>query len=122
MPIDIQVQAVIEQIEALASKAVPGAEWFKVDDLNQVSFIDQSAAKLISALTPDTVLALCKLAAKGLEVDSVVSQLHADVMNIQCDESKANEEFTDRRTAYLHAHRDARHAAAELVAGAFIGE
>jgi hypothetical protein len=122
MPIDIQVKAVIDQIEALASKAVPDAEWFNADDLAQVSFIDQSAAKMISVLPPDIVLALCKLAAKGLEIDSVISQLHADVMNIQCNESNANDEYSDRRTAYLHAHRDARHAAAELVSVAFSGD
>lgn len=43
-----------------------------------------------------------------------VPDLHDAIMNLPCDDSKANEEYNDRRSAYKHGHRDARHAAAEL--------
>lgn len=38
--------------------------------------------------------------------------LHGQIMNIPADASKAGTD--DPRMAYLHGHRDARHAAAEL--------
>lgn len=47
--------------------------------------------------------------------DSATDALYLDIMNIPCDEAKANEEYSDRRLAYKHGHRDARHAAADLV-------
>lgn len=43
-----------------------------------------------------------------------MSSLHDQIMNLPCDDSKANEEYNDRRSAYNFGHRDARHAAAEL--------
>ncbi|HBO5514560.1 TPA: hypothetical protein L4559_003453 [Pseudomonas aeruginosa] len=115
-------QELLERIQATeqkAKKAVPGAEWFRPQDLSQASNIDLSAAKLVSELDPAFVIELCRLATLGLAVEPVMSRLHGDIMNIPCDESNANEEFSDRRSAYQHAHRDARHAAAELTAAAF---
>ena len=38
--------------------------------------------------------------------------LHGQIMNILADANKAGTD--DARLAYLHGHRDARHAAAEL--------
>lgn len=109
----------IQTAEQKASKAVPGAEWFREQDLIHASNIDCSAAKLVSELDPAFVIELCRLAKLGLAVDPIMSRLHAGIMNIPCEESKANDEFNDRRSAYQHAHRDARHAAAELAAAAF---
>lgn len=110
----------IRAAEQKAQNAVPGAEWFRLQDLSQASNIDLSAAKLVSELDPAFVIELCRLAALGLAIEPVMSRLHGDIMNIPCDESKANDEFNDRRSAYQHAHRDARHAAAELAAAAFV--
>lgn len=45
----------------------------------------------------------------------LTGELYLDVMNIPCDESKASAEYTDHRSAYKHGHRDARHAAADIV-------
>ncbi|MGI0649484.1 hypothetical protein ACRCPS_31190 [Pseudomonas aeruginosa] len=115
-------QSLLQRIQAAeqkATKAVPGAEWFREQDLIHASNIDCSAAKLVSELEPAFVIELCRLAKLGLAVAPVMSDLHAAIMNIPCVESKANGEFNDRRSAYQHAHRDARHAAAELAAGAF---
>lgn len=109
----------IQAAERKATKAVPGAEWFREKDLSHASNIDASAAKLVSELDPEFVLQLCKLAKLGLAVEPVMCRLHADIMNIPCDASKADDEYNDRRSAYQNAHRDARHAAAELAAAAF---
>ncbi len=119
---DQTTHALMQRIKAAehkATKAVPGAEWFREEDLRHVNNIDSSAAKLISELEPDFVIELCRLAKLGLAVGPVMSQLHGDIMNIPCEVTKANDEFNDRRSAYLHAHRDARHAAADLAAAAF---
>jgi hypothetical protein len=40
--------------------------------------------------------------------------LHGKIMNVQCVAHDANEEYSDRQSAYRAGHRDARHAAAEL--------
>ena len=41
--------------------------------------------------------------------------LHGQIMNLPCrDDDALNAEYSDRRIAYKHGHRDARHAAAEL--------
>jgi len=45
-----------------------------------------------------------------------LTALHGQVMNIQADHEKSTLEYRDRREAYIHGHRDARHTAAELVA------
>ena len=42
--------------------------------------------------------------------------LHGQIMNILADANKAGTD--DVRLAYLHGHRDARHAAAEMALGA----
>lgn len=44
--------------------------------------------------------------------NEAASALHSAIMNLPCDESQAH---GDPQTAYKYGHRDARHAAAELV-------
>lgn len=39
---------------------------------------------------------------------------HAQVMNVSTTREAENAEYSNRREAYLHGHRDARHAAAEI--------
>jgi len=116
---DKQLLERIQTVENKADKAHPDAEWFTEKNLSHISNVDKSAARLIAELDPRFVLQLCRLAKLGLAVEPVMSRLHAEIMNLPCDESKANEEFNDRRSAYQHAHRDVRHAAAELTAAAF---
>ena len=40
--------------------------------------------------------------------------LHAEIMNLPTTRAAENTEYSNRREAYMHGHRDARHAAAEL--------
>jgi hypothetical protein len=47
-----------------------------------------------------------------------MSDLHGQIMNILADANKAGTD--DVRLAYLHGHRDARHAAAELANAAVV--
>lgn len=46
--------------------------------------------------------------------DTSMDRLHADIMNLPCD--GATLDWANTREAYQYGHRDARHAAAELVA------
>lgn len=44
----------------------------------------------------------------------IKKDLHDAIMNLSCDDSKANDEYSDRRNAYYYGYLDARLAAAEL--------
>ncbi|WP_455233506.1 hypothetical protein [Geopseudomonas aromaticivorans] len=114
------MRALIARLRDLSEAAVPGAEWFQASDLAKVNFIDNSAAKLVAALTPERVLALCAMAEKGASIESAVSRLQGEVLALPSDDSRANDEFSDRRSAYLSAHDNALNAAAALVRNAFV--
>ena len=112
----------IALLRKLSTAAVPGAEWFKVSDLAQVSFIDASASRLLAALTPERVLALCDLAERAAVIESAARRLQGDILGLSCDDSRANDEFSDRRSAYCSAHDAALKAAVALVSNAFGSE
>ena len=67
--------------------------------------IDKLRAKLLAALAPET---------------SQPVDLHKEIMDIPVDEDKIVKHLADEtnlQRAYKIGHRDARHAAAEIVAG-----
>ena len=46
----------LAELRRLANKAVPSAEWFLSQHLNEVPFIDGAAAKFIVAANPEAIL------------------------------------------------------------------
>lgn len=46
----------LTELRRLANKAVPSAEWFLSQHLNEVPFIDGAAAKFIVAANPEAIL------------------------------------------------------------------
>lgn len=56
------------------------------------------------------------LALRADKLGAVMPRISDEIMNIPCDDSRANDEWSDRRSAYYQGHRDACRAAADLVA------
>lgn len=51
----------LAELRRLANKAVPSAEWFLSQHLNEVPFIDGAAAKFIVAANPDAILRMLSM-------------------------------------------------------------
>lgn len=56
------------------------------------------------------------LALRAGKLGEVMPRLSDAIINLPCDDSRANDEWSDRRSAYYSGHQDACRAVAELVA------
>lgn len=58
------------------------------------------------------------VALRAGKLGAIIPRLSGEILNLTCDDSRANEEWSDRRSAYYYGHRDACRAAAKVVTAA----
>lgn len=77
----------LADLRRLANKAVPSAEWFLSQHLNEVPFIDGAAAKFIVAANPEAILHMLHhieaMQARIAEFDGKFESLNASLKLLQ---------------------------------------
>jgi len=129
----------VQVVELVGSSTppAPGTDLGGLVRLNVTELVDSldevySWARELPIPTRGTVSAMQKVrqvkeALAGAPVAAQAGQvaaadLHDAIMRIACDTTKSTFASKDERRAYAEGHRDARHAAAELAAGAAAGQ
>lgn len=106
--------------ETRARKAIPEAEWFRLEDLAHISNMDKSAAALVVAASPAFVLELCEWARRGLAAQQDLLALQGEVAELSGEEALAGVAFDDGREAYRQGREDALAAAVAVMGRAIL--
>lgn len=83
-----------------------------LDEAAKICVAEDGPHRMVAGYCADRILAL-KDAPPAILTEQA---LYKAIMAIDCDDSKANDEYSDRRTAYGAGHLHARRAAATLIA------